>query len=266
MAKEKRVTLQERRESPLYNGGFIWKGNGKLLDYDDTESGLAFRYAQFNTRAVIDCPFRSAGCTAVCYATKGNHVFPSVKASRARSYEESKRNDFTESAVFTLRTEKQSGRYKNAVMLVRIHESGDFYSVQYLRKWLHVWAEFKPADGVRFVFYTKSFPFFLMLTAEEKTLLNVLLMSGVVAMNLSVDDTTTAEQWKAYVEMRKAFPLANTYAVTEKTTAEDDVCDCANCAKCGACNNARGGRKVVVIHSASNEDMKVYRANKRVRA
>ena len=266
MKKEKKVSLKGRRESPLYNGGFIWKVNGKLLDYDSPETGIAYRYAQFNVRAVTDCPFRSAVCTAVCYATKGNHVFPSVKASRERSYMESKRDDFTESAVFTLRTEKESGRYKNAVMLVRIHESGDFYSVQYLRKWLWVWAGFQPADGVRFVFYTKSFPFFLMLTAEEKAVLNSLLESGVVAMNLSVDDTTTPEQWKAYVEMRKAFPLANTYAVTEHTTAEDDVCDCANCAKCGACNKAQGGRKVVVIHSASNEDLKVYRANKRERA
>jgi hypothetical protein len=263
MAKGKKVSLKERRENALYNNGFIWHGNNKLLDFDDVENGISFRYAQFNTRAVTDCPFRSAGCEAICYATKGNHVFPSVKESREKSFIESKREDFTESAVFAIRTEKESGRYKKAIMLVRIHESGDYYSVQYLRKWLRVWAEFKPADGVRFVFYTKSFPFFLMLNEQEKAILNGLLSSGIVAMNLSVDDTTSAEQWKAYVEMRKAFPLANTYAVTEHTTEEDDVCDCANCAKCGACNNARGGRKVVVIHSASADDIKTYRANKK---
>ena len=260
------MTLKEQRTNELYNGGFIWSGNNKLLDYDNPETGVAYRYAQFNTRPITDCPFRTAGCTAVCYATKGNHVFPSVKASRERSYMETRRTDFAESIAYTIRTEKQSGRYRNAVMIVRIHESGDFYSVQYLRAWVRAWAELEHDDGVRFVFYTKSFPFFLKLTAEEQSVINRAMFNGQLSMNLSVDDTTTAEQWKAYVEMRKAFPLANTYAVTEHTTAEDDVCDCANCAKCGACNKAQGGRKVVVIHSASNADLKVYRANKRERA
>lgn len=266
MAKQKRETLKSRRANPLYTDGFIWNGNGKLLDFDDVDDNgnvLSWRYAQFNVRAVTDCPFRSAGCTAVCYATKGNHVFPSVKASREHSYKESKRNDFSDAVVFTIRTEKKSGRYKNAIMIVRIHESGDFYSIQYLRKWLYAWYELKDDEGVIFVFYTKSFPFFLMLTDEEKAMLNELLESGKVAMNLSVDDTTTAEQWKAYVEMRKAFPKANTYAVTERTHEGDDVCDCADCARCGSCNKATGKRKVVVIHSASNDDLKVYRANKR---
>lgn len=263
MKKAKRETLKSRRESELYNNGFIWEGNGKLLDYDDTESLLSYRYAQFNVRAVKDCPFRSAGCKAVCYATKGNHVFPSVKESRERSYKESRRKDFAESVVFSIRTEKDSKRYKNSIMLVRIHESGDFYSLQYLRMWVRAWEKLAGDEGVQFVFYTKSFPFFLMLSDDEKAVINHLMEIGKLSMNLSVDDTTTPEQWKAYVQMRKEFPLANTYVVTERTTADDDVCDCENCAKCGACNNAKGGRKVVVIHSATNEDLKVYRANKR---
>ena len=256
---EKRETLKSRRENALYTNGFIWAGNGKLLDYDD--GVMSWRYAQFNVRAVQDCPCRTAGCEAVCYATKGNHVFPSVKASRERSYNESRRADFADAVAYTIRTEKHSGRYKNAVMIVRVHESGDFYSIQYLKKWLTAWYELKNDDGVMFVFYTKSFPFFLMLNDLERAMLNELLNAGKVVMNLSVDDTTTPEQWRNYVAMRKAFPNANTYAVTEHTKDGDDVCDCENCAKCGACNKATGGRKVVKIHSASNADLVVYRAN-----
>lgn len=258
----KRESLKSRRENPRYSHGFIWDGNNKLLDWTD-DDGTAYRYAQFNTRAVQDCPFRSAGCEAVCYATKGNHVFPSVKKSRARSYEESKRADFSDAVIYSIRTEKESGRYKNAVMLVRIHESGDFYSLQYLRKWLRAWVTFSPADGVRFVFYTKSFPFFLKLTDAEKSALNSLLEAGVVAMNLSMDDTTTAEQKKAYLKVLVTFPKANTYYCTEDTDAveHDNVCDCADCAKCGTCNRATGEKTVVKIHSASKADMDVYRAN-----
>ena len=257
-----RVTLKSMRENALYTSALILHGNGKLLDYTN-DDGVSFRYAQVNTRAIIDCPFRSKGCERVCYATKGNHNFSDVKASRVRSYEETRRADFADALAYTIRTEKQSKRYANAVMIVRTHESGDFYSLQYLRKSLQAWATFTPDDGVMFVFYTKSFPFFLKLTEEEKRTLNTLLSSGVVAMNLSMDDTTSPEQKRAYLEMISTFPKANTYYCTEhvESVEHDDVCDCANCAKCGTCNKATGKKTVVKIHSASKADMEEYRAN-----
>ena len=259
----KRQSLKSMRENALYTDALILKGNGKLKDYTDIINGVIYRYAQLNTRAVIDCPFRSIGCEAVCYATKGNHVFPSVKNSRERSFRETLRPDFAEALVYTIRTEKQSARYKNAVMIVRVHESGDFYSLQYLRKSLRAWVTFNPDDGVKFVFYTKSFRFFLMSTDDEKRALNKLIGLGVVAMNLSMDDTTTPEQKRAYLEMIVTFPRANTYYCTEHVddVEHDDVCDCADCAKCGTCNKGTGRRTVVKIHSASSADMDVYRAN-----
>ena len=72
-------SLKTLRADALYLDGMILHGNGKLLDFDNPETGEKIRYAQWNTRAVKDCPFRSKGCEADCYATKGNHVFPSVK-------------------------------------------------------------------------------------------------------------------------------------------------------------------------------------------
>lgn len=256
------MSMKEKRNNSLYNHGFIFHGNGKLLDYTD-ENGHAFRYAQFNTRPVVDCPFATDGCKAVCYATKGNHMFPSVKSSRERSYIESKRADFAESVVYTLRTEKETARYKNATMIVRIHESGDFYSVQYLRKWVKVWAELMNDSGIVFVMYTKSFRFFLMLTEEEKATVNRALESGRISINLSMDDTVSNEQKTAYLAMLATFPKCNTYYCTEHTeTVEHDTeCDCADCAKCGKCNKAEGRHTVVKIHSASNADMDTYRKN-----
>lgn len=258
-----RESLKSMRENALYTSALILHGNGKLKDFDNPETGESFRYAQLNTRAIKDCPFRSEGCEAVCYATKGNHVFPSVQESRERSYQETLRPDFAEALTYTIRVEKKSRRYANAVMLIRVHESGDFYSLQYLRKSLRAWATFRPDDGVQFVFYTKSFRFFLMLTDEEKETLNRLLNVGVVVMNLSMDDTTTAEQKMAYLNMILSFPKANTYYCTEyvESVKHDNVCDCADCAKCGTCNKGTGKTTVVKIHSASEADMKVYRAS-----
>ena len=262
MTKCNRETLKSKRENVLYCNGFIWDGNGKLLDYTD-DDGVNYHYAQYNTRPVIDCPFRSAGCEKVCYATKGNHVFPSVKESRGKSYMETKRADFGYAVAYTIKTEKESKRYKNAVMIVRIHESGDFYSLQYLKKWVMAWKELETLDGVLFVFYTKSFPFFLMLDDVEIDLINRMIDGGKMAINLSVDDTTTDEQWRALFELKKRIPKANIYRCAEnvENVEHDNVCDCANCAKCGTCNHGTGKTTVVKIHSASENDMKAYRAN-----
>lgn len=258
------TSLKSMRENPLYTSSLILHGNNKLKDYTD-DGGYAYRYAQFNTRPIKDCPMRSAGCEAVCYATKGNHLFPSVRESRERSYNVSRRDDFSDVMTHTIRTEKQSKRYADATMIIRIHESGDFYSVQYLRKWLEVWTNVETVDGVMSVFYTKSFPFFLMLTEAETATVNRLLEAGKLAMNLSVDDTTTSEQWKAVFEMKRRFPKANIYRCTEdvENTEHDNVCDCSDCARCGHCNKGTGKTTVVKIHSASGADMEVYRANKK---
>lgn len=255
-------SLKSMRADALYLDGIILHGNGKLLDFDNPETGEKIRYAQWNTRAIKDCPFRSDGCEIICYATKGNHVFPSVQRSREKSFEQTKRADFSDAMVYTIHTEKQSKRYADAEMRVRIHESGDFYSVQYLRKWVKVWGAFHTGDGVAFTLYTKSFPFFLMLTKEEIEIIRRAMDEGVLAINLSTDDTTTPEQWRAMFAVLALLPKCNRYDVTRHYKPDDDKCDCADCAKCGACNKATGGHKVVEIHSASVSDIAVYDANK----
>ena len=256
-------TLKAMRENALYTSALYLKGNEKLKDFDNPETGESFRYAQVNTRPIDDCPFRSSGCERVCYATKGNHVFRSVKINRSRSYEETKRADFSEAMVYTIKVEKLSKRYKDSIMLIRIHESGDFYSVQYLKKWVQIWAETEALEGVQYTLYTKSFPFFLMLTDEEKAIVNRLLASGKLTINLSLDDTTSARQKVAYLDCVATFPKANTYYCTENVDSidHDNVCDCADCAKCGTCNKATGKKTVVKIHSASKNDMEAYRKN-----
>lgn len=252
--------MKMTKNSPLFTSALIPHGNGKLLDYNNEKTGEKFRYAQFNTRAILDCPFRSKGCETICYATKGNHQFPSVKNSRLKSFVESTQNDFPERMTYTIRYHLNTKRYKGNIMIIRIHESGDFYSVKYLRKWVQIWKNLE-GEPVIFVFYTKSFPFFLWLTEEEKDIIRNMMKAGKLAINLSIDDTTKKVQMLAYLEMIKQFPLANTYRVTETAAEDDDKCDCANCAKCGACNKAQGKEKVVEIHSASNADKEIYRKN-----
>lgn len=254
--------MRMTKTNPLFTKSFLPHGNGKLLDYDDSETGIKYRYAQFNTRAIKDCPFRSSGCESVCYATKGNHQFSDVKNSREKSFQETRSENFVEKMIYTIHYHLNSKRYNENIMIVRIHESGDFYSVQYLKRWVMIWKEFENESNIKFVFYTKSFPFFLMLSKSEKEIIRNMMKKGNMSINLSTDDTTDKKQIVAYLNMISEFPLANSYRVTEKYTEKDDKCDCENCAKCGACNKATGKEKVVAIHSASKADIEKYRKNK----
>lgn len=259
-----KTTLKTLRSNPLYLKSLILSGNNKLLDVDNEETRERIRYAQFNTRPITDCPFASEGCKAVCYATKGNHCFPSVKRSRENAYNDSRLPDFSERMIYTIRAEMQSGRYKGNIMRVRIHESGDFYSVQYLRKWIRIWnALYQDRESVRFTFYTKSFKFFLMLTDDEAEIINRGMRSGQIAIDFSTDSTMAIEQLTDYLSCVARFPLANTYTFEEKPTKEkyDHVCDCKDCGRCGKCNKADGLKIVVGIHSASNADMDTFRNN-----
>lgn len=259
------ASLKKMRENPLYTKALIPHGNGKLLDYDNPETGEKIRYSQCNTKALECCPFASEGCKAVCYACKGNHIYPSVMESRQKSFDESKRKDFPQAMIYTIHTEQKTKRFIDSIMQMRINESGDFYSMQHLKKWVKIWAYYEFHNNVRFTFYTKSFPFFLKLEEHEKAIIRRMMASGKLAMNLSIDDTTSFEQLRAYEQMKKEFRLANTYRCTENVddVEHDNICTCEDCARCGACNKSHGKVTVVKIHSASKADIEEYRKNTR---
>lgn len=87
-------------------------------------------------------------CRSVCYAKQGMYLFSNVKAARNKALEQTLRSDFVSLAIADL--EKLSRKGFN---VVRIHDSGDFYSQAYLDKW-HAIARALP--NLVFYAYTKS--------------------------------------------------------------------------------------------------------------
>ena len=97
----------------------------------------------------ITCPGATEWCKKYCYAAKGRHLYSSVRKSRWNNYEISKREDFVEIMVRAIR--KLSERL--GVRVLRLHEEGDFYSVEYIKKWMRI-AEKLP--DIHFYTYTRS--------------------------------------------------------------------------------------------------------------
>jgi len=111
--------------------------NGKL------EQVLIFNLPAFKT-----CKGATVWCIKNCYAMKGQHGLPSVIKSNETRYQMSLKEDFVEKACAEL-VKKRNNKYT----YVRIHASGDFYSTEYINKWIEI-AERNPEKI--FLAYTKQ--------------------------------------------------------------------------------------------------------------
>ena len=103
-------------------------------------------YKDMNGKTI--CPF-AKDCIKYCYAQKGNYRFNNVKKGQQKRYELTKTNNFIKIMNANLLLERPTH--------VRIHDSGDFYSIKYLNKWMQI---AKDNKDIIFYAYTKSIQFF----------------------------------------------------------------------------------------------------------
>lgn len=97
----------------------------------------------------VVCP--NAGvCAAGCYARQGTYMFSNVAKKHAANYEESKLSSFTIKMIEEVRTLKKRAKKP---LYIRIHDSGDFYSDDYLQKWIMI---ARVNSDVTFYAYTKN--------------------------------------------------------------------------------------------------------------
>ncbi len=123
----------------------LTQGNSKLKKTDKLQNTKTL---VFSLPAVKTCPM-AGQCKSFCYATKGAYQYPVVKAKRERNLEASKKPDFVDSIILEIT--------KNRPSHIRIHDSGDFYSMTYLRKWYSIATYCLSHNmGVTFYAYTKS--------------------------------------------------------------------------------------------------------------
>ena len=90
----------------------------------------------------LTCPMAD-GCIKFCYAKKGAYIWSNVKPAFEKRYELSKTDDFVDAMNNEIRKKKPD--------YVRVHDSGDYYSTAYLKKWIKI-ANDNP--DVRFYSYT----------------------------------------------------------------------------------------------------------------
>lgn len=111
---------------------YISKGNKKV------------NAAIFNLPAIVTCG-DNLKCHKFCYALKAERIYPQVIPSRLTNLVYSLCDDFIYNAIDLIE--------KTGKSIVRIHESGDFYSAEYLYKWYLI-CELLPQ--IKFYAYSKQ--------------------------------------------------------------------------------------------------------------
>lgn len=191
----------------------VSRSNMKLVPNEKTG------FIIWNLPAKLTCPYRTPHCELLCYARKAERMYPTVLPSRHSNWEWAERDDFVEYMTNTIWHAYIFGRKEE--LIVRIHESGDFYNQEYADKWLQIMLNCSVLPGVKFIAYTKSFPFF-----DGKVL------PKNFSLRASVWDDTP--QWALDMIERNDWPI---YTAVEKFTDEDTFCQCRceDCATCGHC-------------------------------
>lgn len=88
-------------------------------------------------------------CLTGCYARQGRYVMPNVRKAQEERLELSRGELFVDVMDAEIKRRKP--------FAIRIHDSGDFYSLTYLRKWTEI---MRRNPSVRFYAYTKAVAMF----------------------------------------------------------------------------------------------------------
>jgi hypothetical protein len=108
---------------------------------------LSRKILTFGLPTIETCPGASESCKTACYARRGHYCGRAAQQKRQENYVLANRPDFASLVIEELREVKQR--------IVRPHDSGDFFSAAYVRKWIRI-AKVGASLGLTFYAYTRS--------------------------------------------------------------------------------------------------------------
>lgn len=214
----------------------LTEGNKKLKN-----TSLVSFY-QWNILAVVTCPYRTQLCEKSCYAIKAERIYPTVRVRRSMNYEFSKTERFVPAMIEQIEYELQRKKNAGKTIFFRIHESGDFYNYEYLKKWHMIASHFKGNKRIVFMAYTKSLPFVKLLHKEfGKENVNIVFKAS------EWDDTK-----QKFREMRHKLGLS-VFTAYPKNAIPKGFVTCpsmkgVNCGTCGLCYRQNSPNIAIEIH------------------
>lgn len=219
------------KKSELNGNIYLSEGNRKL-ERNENEYFLIWSLPSVKT-----CPYRTNLCENACYAKKAERVYKTVLPCREKNLLESRKDSFIKDMISTIHYYINKPKNKDKACYFRIHESGDFYTEEYMLKWFEIANAF---PQIKFLAYTKSLIWYV--NNREKCPSNLLVRFSV---------------WKDtkqnYIDVANSFNIP-IYTAFPKEELTDKVnfggytkCDCY-CKKCKKCYGNNYKSIAVAIH------------------
>lgn len=219
--QQERAARNAQRYGFTANGGAVnhvitlSNGNKKLI------GNSRVQFLVWNTPAAVTCPNANADCLGECYAEKSEQGprAASVLKCRYNNLNASLTAEFvpamTELIADIIATKRV---YKSAKkIVVRIHESGDFYSAEYFNKWIEIAQHFSSDPRLVFVAYTKSVDY---VPAQ---------LPANVVIRFSIWNATAPQ------DIKKAAALGLPVYTAVPTFTSEPAAQRCNCIDCGTC-------------------------------
>jgi hypothetical protein len=134
--------------------------------------------------AIFNLPCRKTcrkglACHKFCYAAKAERLYPNVKPCREKNLRASKGVTFVSRMIDLIKSQKNK--------YFRIHESGDFYSQEYILKWYEIC---RGLPGTTFYVYTKRNDLFTpqILADKPDNLTLIYSLDGIRTLDMSKVD------------------------------------------------------------------------------
>lgn len=131
----------------------------KKMKKSTSDSYSVFNFglpAYRSSTGLITCPAAGA-CKTGCYATQGAYVWSNVAAAFEARLQATLSGDFADLMIAEIAIKLKTAIRQQKQLVIRIHDSGDFYSPEYLRKWDYIIEQF---PTVKFYAYTKQVKLF----------------------------------------------------------------------------------------------------------
>lgn len=139
------------KKSELNQNIHLSEGNIKSKGTDDV------MFLTWSLPSKRTCPYATEMCKKRCFAKK-NETFKSVRLSREKNFEETKKDTFVKDMIDHLEYHLSRPKASDKRIFVRIHTSGDFYNLDYFKKWVEIAKYFENNGKILFQAYTKSMP------------------------------------------------------------------------------------------------------------
>lgn len=112
----------------------------------------------------VTCPM-AGQCASGCYAQNGTYAWGNVKNAYEFRLLQTFSDNFVDLLEIELKPKIKTANRQQKQLVIRIHDSGDFYNIEYINKWLKI---IQRNPTVLFYAYTKSVPIFKRLKENDK--------------------------------------------------------------------------------------------------